>query len=229
MSELTITPLTVKFPHRSKRGILLGLTLPQTAALEDHELPINHQVLLQPGGSNHEIWEGAAEIGATAGLEVELAGPDVSNAPVTVGDPAGQRRGRRVRFFLSDEKPQVIASHLRRAGQSRSRWPPRADASVLANSEVPPEETHPARAQRIRCERGSLALLLSQAGTGIRGAHAMGSAVGPRRWLSFGDALVLLGEDLPAMAALDRALGGALNLATGGLRCHFTWSVCGDI
>ncbi len=29
MSELTITPLTVKFPHRSKRGILLGLTLPQ--------------------------------------------------------------------------------------------------------------------------------------------------------------------------------------------------------
>ncbi len=29
MSELSITPLTVKFPHRSKRGILLGLTLPQ--------------------------------------------------------------------------------------------------------------------------------------------------------------------------------------------------------
>ncbi|MEU1329506.1 SCO6880 family protein [Streptomyces sp. NPDC005865] len=29
MSELSITPLTVKFPHRSKRGILLGLTLAQ--------------------------------------------------------------------------------------------------------------------------------------------------------------------------------------------------------
>ncbi|MGW2858271.1 SCO6880 family protein [Streptomyces sp. NPDC001205] len=29
MSEVSITPLTVKFPHRSKRGILLGLTLPQ--------------------------------------------------------------------------------------------------------------------------------------------------------------------------------------------------------
>ncbi|UNO38646.1 hypothetical protein [Streptomyces sp. MST-110588] len=39
----------------------------------------------------------------------------------------------------------------------------------------------------------------------------------PRRLLSFGDALVLLGADPPAMAALDRALGGALNLATGGL------------
>ncbi|MEU0305339.1 SCO6880 family protein [Streptomyces cyaneofuscatus] len=29
MSDLTVTPLTVKFPHRSKRGILLGLSLPQ--------------------------------------------------------------------------------------------------------------------------------------------------------------------------------------------------------
>ncbi|ARX88845.1 hypothetical protein SMD44_08332 [Streptomyces alboflavus] len=35
--------------------------------------------------------------------------------------------------------------------------------------------------------------------------------------LSFGDALKLLGGDPPAVAALDRALGGALNLATGGL------------
>ncbi|MFF0735962.1 NACHT domain-containing protein [Streptomyces chartreusis] len=41
--------------------------------------------------------------------------------------------------------------------------------------------------------------------------------MGPRRLLSFGDALVLLGEDPPAMAALDRAIAGALNLATGGL------------
>src|SRR5258708_3800388 len=48
----------------------------------------------------------------------------------------------RVRFFLRDEKPQVIASHVRRAGLARSRWLPRADASVLANSEVAPEETH---------------------------------------------------------------------------------------
>ncbi|MER7345761.1 hypothetical protein ABT390_10170 [Streptomyces aurantiacus] len=39
----------------------------------------------------------------------------------------------------------------------------------------------------------------------------------PRRLLSFGDALALLGGDPPAVAALDRALGGALNLATGGL------------
>ncbi|MBJ3812770.1 NACHT N-terminal helical domain 7-containing protein [Streptomyces flavofungini] len=39
----------------------------------------------------------------------------------------------------------------------------------------------------------------------------------PRRLLSFGDALKLLGGDPPAVAALDRALGGALNLATGGL------------
>ncbi|MFK0121640.1 SCO6880 family protein [Streptomyces sp. NPDC090994] len=29
MSELSIAPVTVKFPHRSRRGILLGLTLPQ--------------------------------------------------------------------------------------------------------------------------------------------------------------------------------------------------------
>ncbi|WP_411140971.1 SCO6880 family protein [Streptomyces sp. x-80] len=29
MSELSVTPLTVKFPHRSRRGILLGLSLPQ--------------------------------------------------------------------------------------------------------------------------------------------------------------------------------------------------------
>ncbi|WP_051852858.1 NACHT domain-containing protein [Streptomyces aureocirculatus] len=41
--------------------------------------------------------------------------------------------------------------------------------------------------------------------------------MGRRKLLSFGDALVLLGGDPPAMAALDRALGGALNLATGGL------------
>ncbi|ATL25298.1 NACHT domain-containing protein [Streptomyces formicae] len=41
--------------------------------------------------------------------------------------------------------------------------------------------------------------------------------MGPRRLLSFGDALVLLGGDPPTMAALDRVLGGALNLATGGL------------
>ncbi|WP_050791407.1 NACHT N-terminal helical domain 7-containing protein [Streptomyces pristinaespiralis] len=38
-----------------------------------------------------------------------------------------------------------------------------------------------------------------------------------RRLLSFSDALVLLGGDPPAVAALDRALGGALNLATGGV------------
>ncbi|MEV0691255.1 SCO6880 family protein [Streptomyces sp. NPDC050388] len=29
MSDLSIAPVTVKFPHRSRRGILLGLTLPQ--------------------------------------------------------------------------------------------------------------------------------------------------------------------------------------------------------
>ncbi|MEU2874101.1 SCO6880 family protein [Streptomyces olivoreticuli] len=29
MSELSVTPITVKFPHRSRRGILLGLSLPQ--------------------------------------------------------------------------------------------------------------------------------------------------------------------------------------------------------
>ncbi|MBT2452985.1 hypothetical protein J7F03_39365 [Streptomyces sp. ISL-43] len=38
-----------------------------------------------------------------------------------------------------------------------------------------------------------------------------------RRLLSFSDALVLLGGDPPAVAALDRALGGALNVATGGI------------
>ncbi|MGW7450012.1 NACHT N-terminal helical domain 7-containing protein [Streptomyces sp. NPDC054787] len=38
-----------------------------------------------------------------------------------------------------------------------------------------------------------------------------------RRLLSFSDALVLLGGDPPAVAALDRALGGALNAATGGI------------
>ncbi|GFH37436.1 NACHT domain-containing protein [Streptomyces pacificus] len=37
-----------------------------------------------------------------------------------------------------------------------------------------------------------------------------------RRQLSFGDALALLGQDPPAVQALDRALGGALDLATGG-------------
>lgn len=29
LSDLTVQPLTVKFPHRSRRGILLGLSLPQ--------------------------------------------------------------------------------------------------------------------------------------------------------------------------------------------------------
>ncbi|CAL9364353.1 hypothetical protein SUDANB105_00733 [Streptomyces sp. enrichment culture] len=29
MSDLSVAPVTVKFPHRSRRGILLGLTLPQ--------------------------------------------------------------------------------------------------------------------------------------------------------------------------------------------------------
>ncbi|GAA2436305.1 NACHT domain-containing protein [Streptomyces lavendulocolor] len=41
--------------------------------------------------------------------------------------------------------------------------------------------------------------------------------VGVRRLLSFSDALTLLGGDPPAVAALDRALGGALNVATGGV------------
>lgn len=41
--------------------------------------------------------------------------------------------------------------------------------------------------------------------------------VGVRRLLSFSDALTLLGSDPPAVAALDRALGGALNIATGGV------------
>jgi hypothetical protein len=38
-----------------------------------------------------------------------------------------------------------------------------------------------------------------------------------RRLLSFSDALALLGCDPPAVATLDRALGGALNAATGGV------------
>ncbi|MFD7234920.1 NACHT domain-containing protein [Streptomyces syringium] len=38
-----------------------------------------------------------------------------------------------------------------------------------------------------------------------------------RRLLSFSDALTLLGSDPPAVAALDRALGGVLNIATGGV------------
>ncbi|MEU1782179.1 hypothetical protein ABZ545_22240 [Streptomyces abikoensis] len=38
-----------------------------------------------------------------------------------------------------------------------------------------------------------------------------------RGLLSFSDALVLLGGDPPAVAALDRALSGALNLTTGGV------------
>src|SRR5690606_38684543 len=29
MSDLSVAPVTVKFPHRSRRGILLGLSLPQ--------------------------------------------------------------------------------------------------------------------------------------------------------------------------------------------------------
>ncbi|NEB01961.1 SCO6880 family protein [Streptomyces sp. SID13726] len=33
MSDLTVAPLTVKFPHRSRRGILLGLSLPQLVAV----------------------------------------------------------------------------------------------------------------------------------------------------------------------------------------------------
>lgn len=40
--------------------------------------------------------------------------------------------------------------------------------------------------------------------------------MGARRLLSFADALGLLGVDSARIAALDRALGGALNLATGG-------------
>ncbi|MFE2063038.1 SCO6880 family protein [Streptomyces sp. NPDC059467] len=31
MTDLSVVPVTVKFPHRSRRGILLGLTLPQLA------------------------------------------------------------------------------------------------------------------------------------------------------------------------------------------------------
>jgi hypothetical protein len=38
-----------------------------------------------------------------------------------------------------------------------------------------------------------------------------------RRLLGYGDAVVLLGGDPPGLAALDEALGGALNLATGGV------------
>ncbi|MFD5989965.1 hypothetical protein [Streptomyces cyaneofuscatus] len=38
-----------------------------------------------------------------------------------------------------------------------------------------------------------------------------------RRPLAFADALVLLGAEPPRLAALDRALGGALNLATAGV------------
>lgn len=41
--------------------------------------------------------------------------------------------------------------------------------------------------------------------------------MGARRLLTFADALVLLGAEPPRMAVLDRALGGALNLATGGV------------
>ncbi|MFI2209308.1 NACHT domain-containing protein [Streptomyces sp. NPDC020141] len=40
--------------------------------------------------------------------------------------------------------------------------------------------------------------------------------MGVRGLLSFSDALALLGSDPPAVAALDRALGGMLNVATGG-------------
>ncbi|QNP66579.1 NACHT domain-containing protein [Streptomyces genisteinicus] len=43
-----------------------------------------------------------------------------------------------------------------------------------------------------------------------------GGIMSLRRQLSFGDALTLLGQDPQAVQALDRALGGALNLATGG-------------
>lgn len=41
--------------------------------------------------------------------------------------------------------------------------------------------------------------------------------MGARRLLGYGDAVVLLGGDPPGLAALDEALGGALNLATGGV------------
>lgn len=41
--------------------------------------------------------------------------------------------------------------------------------------------------------------------------------MGLRRLLSFSDALALLGCDPPAVAVLDRTLGGALNFATGGV------------
>ncbi|WP_443047570.1 NACHT N-terminal helical domain 7-containing protein [Streptomyces sp. KMM 9044] len=45
----------------------------------------------------------------------------------------------------------------------------------------------------------------------------MGVRRGARRLLSFSDALSLLGSDLPVLAALDRALGEALNFATGAV------------
>ncbi|HEX8345259.1 MAG TPA: hypothetical protein VF657_11085, partial [Actinoplanes sp.] len=38
-----------------------------------------------------------------------------------------------------------------------------------------------------------------------------------RKGLGYHDAVVILGGDPPAVAALDRALGGTLSLATGGL------------
>lgn len=87
-------------------GTLIGT---DTAALQDHELPINHQVLLHPGGSSHEIWEGAAESGATAGLEVELAGPDVGNDPVTID------------LLLPDRIANMPSRRQRLAGPSRHR------------------------------------------------------------------------------------------------------------
>lgn len=43
-----------------------------------------------------------------------------------------------------------------------------------------------------------------------------GGSMALRRQLSFGDALTILGDDPQAVQRLDRALGGALNLATGG-------------
>ncbi|MER6221932.1 hypothetical protein ACWCYL_15585 [Streptomyces sp. 900105755] len=42
--------------------------------------------------------------------------------------------------------------------------------------------------------------------------------MGARGLLRFGDALVLLGAEPARPAALDRVLGGALNLAAGGSR-----------
>jgi hypothetical protein len=41
--------------------------------------------------------------------------------------------------------------------------------------------------------------------------------MGSRRLLGYRDAVRLLGGDPPVLAALDRALGGALSLATGGV------------